>query len=115
MMWGQTEIGGVKVRVGGIAKGSGMIHPNMATMLCVITSDAAVDESLWKSIVKQGAVNSFNQVRAPLPSDFSHGSQVQDYTQDLSRSVIQRMQGPSFKVQATLLCFHVQLNMLIWS
>ncbi len=50
------------MRVGGIAKGSGMIHPNMATMLSVITSDAAVDESLWTDIVRRGAINSFNQV-----------------------------------------------------
>lgn len=60
----QVEIGGMKVRVGGIAKGSGMIHPNMATMLSVITSDAAVDESLWTDIVRRGAINSFNQVQA---------------------------------------------------
>ncbi|EIE21103.1 putative arginine biosynthesis bifunctional protein argJ 1 [Coccomyxa subellipsoidea C-169] len=58
----EVEIGGAKVRVGGIAKGSGMIHPNMATMLSVITSDAAVDESLWTDIVRRGAINSFNQI-----------------------------------------------------
>jgi glutamate N-acetyltransferase/amino-acid N-acetyltransferase len=51
------------VRVGGLAKGSGMIHPNMATMLCVITSDAAVEEGLWREVVRAGAINSFNQVR----------------------------------------------------
>ena len=60
----QTEIGGVKVRAGGFAKGSGMIHPNMATMLCVITTDAAVEERLWADVVRAGAINSFNQVRA---------------------------------------------------
>src|SRR5437588_8499853 len=37
-----VEIGGAKVRVGGMCKGSGMIHPNMATMLAYITTDAAV-------------------------------------------------------------------------
>ena len=36
------EIGGKTVAIGGIAKGSGMIHPNMATMLCFITTDAAI-------------------------------------------------------------------------
>ncbi len=51
------------MRVGGLAKGSGMIHPNMATMLCVITSDAAVEEGLWREVVRAGAINSFNQVR----------------------------------------------------
>lgn len=60
----QAEIGGVKVRVGGIAKGSGMIHPNMATMLCVITSDAAADPELWREVVRRGSINSFNQVHS---------------------------------------------------
>ena len=50
--------------MGGIAKGSGMIHPNMATMLSVVTTDAAVSPELWEGIMKRGAANSFNQVRA---------------------------------------------------
>ena len=50
------------MRVGGIAKGSGMIHPNMATMLSVITSDVDADEQLWREVVRRGAINSFNQV-----------------------------------------------------
>ena len=61
-MYVQAEIGGVQVRVGGIAKGSGMIHPNMATMLCVITSDADAAPELWREVVRRGAINSFNQV-----------------------------------------------------
>ena len=36
------EIGGVECKMGGIAKGSGMIHPNMATMLVFITTDCAI-------------------------------------------------------------------------
>ena len=58
----QTEIGGQTVRMGGIAKGSGMIHPNMATMLSVITTDAAVTPDVWRGIMQRGAANSFNQV-----------------------------------------------------
>ncbi len=50
------------MRVGGIAKGSGMIHPNMATMLCVITSDADAAPELWREVVRRGSINSFNQV-----------------------------------------------------
>ena len=38
----EIEIRGKPVRIGAIAKGSGMIHPNMATMLCFITTDAAI-------------------------------------------------------------------------
>ena len=54
------------MRVGGIAKGSGMIHPNMATMLSVITSDVDADEQLWREVVRRGAINSFNQVEQHL-------------------------------------------------
>ena len=49
------------MRVGGMAKGSGMIHPNMATMLAAITTDAAVAPALWRDILRRGAANSFNQ------------------------------------------------------
>ncbi len=50
--------------MGGIAKGSGMIHPNMATLLSVITTDANVDPSLWHTILLHGVQKSFNQVSA---------------------------------------------------
>ncbi|KAK9811287.1 hypothetical protein WJX72_001202 [[Myrmecia] bisecta] len=58
----ELEIGGGKVRVGGIAKGSGMIHPNMATMLGTITTDAAVTPQLWRLILQRGVAKSFNQI-----------------------------------------------------
>ncbi|KAK9790578.1 hypothetical protein WJX73_002871 [Symbiochloris irregularis] len=58
----ETTIGGTKIRVGGIAKGSGMIHPNMATMLAVVTTDASVDPTLWRSVIKGATDNSFNQI-----------------------------------------------------
>jgi glutamate N-acetyltransferase / amino-acid N-acetyltransferase len=50
------------VRIGGIAKGSGMIAPNMATMLGFITCDAAVSTSLWQSMLKRAVDKSFNQI-----------------------------------------------------
>ena len=56
------KIGGVPVRVGGFAKGSGMIHPNMATMLAIITTDASVDAGLWRTMLQHGTAKSFNQV-----------------------------------------------------
>ena len=59
---GQVEIGGTTVRIGGMCKGSGMIHPNMATMLAYLTSDAAVEPGFLAGIVKRVADNSFNQV-----------------------------------------------------
>src|SRR3989475_6285949 len=58
----EIEIGGGGVRVGGMCKGSGMIHPNMATMLAYITAVAAVEPGLTASLAKRVADRSFNQV-----------------------------------------------------
>ncbi len=58
----ELEIGGTSIRIGGMCKGSGMIHPNMATMLAYITTDAAVDGGLMARLVKPIADRSFNQV-----------------------------------------------------
>jgi glutamate N-acetyltransferase/amino-acid N-acetyltransferase len=58
----QTEIGGVAIRIGGMAKGSGMIHPNMATMLGVLTTDAQVSSDVWREMVRTSVSRSFNQI-----------------------------------------------------
>lgn len=58
----QVEIGGKIVTVGGMAKGSGMIHPNMATLLCFITTDAAVSPHLLEQALKHAVGRSFNMV-----------------------------------------------------
>jgi glutamate N-acetyltransferase/amino-acid N-acetyltransferase len=57
-----VEIGGREVRVGGVSKGAGMIHPHMATMLCFIISDAAVEPDVLPSTVRQAADRSFNML-----------------------------------------------------
>ena len=56
------ELGGSTVRIGGMSKGSGMIHPNLATMLAYITTDAAVEPGLMAKLVRPIADRSFNQV-----------------------------------------------------
>ncbi len=58
----QTQIGGKTVTVTGIAKGSGMIHPNMATMLGYVATDAAIAPDLMQPLVKAVADVSFNCV-----------------------------------------------------
>jgi glutamate N-acetyltransferase/amino-acid N-acetyltransferase len=58
----EVDVDGVIVRVGGMCKGSGMIHPNMATMLAYITTDAAVETGLMARLVKPVADRSFNLV-----------------------------------------------------
>lgn len=56
------DIGGVPVIIGGMAKGSGMIHPNMATMLCFITTDMAIAPNLLKQALKECVNRSFNRI-----------------------------------------------------
>lgn len=56
----QIEIGGASVTVTGIAKGSGMIHPNMATMLSFVCTDARVTQPLLKAAMRQAVNRSFN-------------------------------------------------------
>ncbi|MEO0431866.1 MAG: bifunctional ornithine acetyltransferase/N-acetylglutamate synthase [Cyanobacteria bacterium J06656_5] len=58
----EATIGGRPVRIGGIAKGSGMIHPNMATMLSFITCDATVSPGLWQAMLTRAVDQSFNQI-----------------------------------------------------
>jgi glutamate N-acetyltransferase/amino-acid N-acetyltransferase len=58
----KTEIGGQAVTVTGMAKGSGMIHPNMATMLGYVATDAAVSQALLNQLAREVADVSFNCV-----------------------------------------------------
>ena len=58
----ETEIGGHPVRIGAMAKGSGMIHPNMATMLSFITTDAAVGSQCLHQMLAASTRQSFNMI-----------------------------------------------------
>ena len=58
----EFECGGKKCRIGGIAKGSGMIHPNMATMLVFVTSDVAIEPSVLQMALSEDVKDSFNMV-----------------------------------------------------
>lgn len=58
----RISLDGATVTITGIAKGSGMIHPNMATMLSYIATDAALSQPLLEEIVRHGAENSFNRI-----------------------------------------------------
>ena len=54
--------GGKTCHLGGICKGSGMIHPNMGTMLCFLTTDCAVDGDLLQAMLLKAVQKSFNRV-----------------------------------------------------
>jgi len=55
-------IDGVEVKIGGMAKGSGMIHPNMATMLGVITTDIAISKKLLQEAISENVKHTFNMI-----------------------------------------------------
>lgn len=58
----EVEIGGRTVKLGGISKGSGMIHPNMGTMLCYLTTDCAIDSVTLKKVLKEVCDVTFNRI-----------------------------------------------------
>lgn len=68
------EIGGKKVRIAACAKGAGMVHPNMATMLCLMTTDAAITKPLLKRAVRHAVDDTFNQMA--IDNDMSTNDMV---------------------------------------
>ena len=57
-----VEIEGTEVRIAGMAKGSGMIHPNMATMLSFITTDAAVEKPVLQALLGTSIIDSYHMI-----------------------------------------------------
>ena len=58
----QIEIGGKMVTIGGMCKGSGMIHPNMCTMLSFVTTDAAISQELLLEALKADVEDTYNMI-----------------------------------------------------
>ena len=58
----RLSLGGRRVVIGAMAKGAGLIHPNMATMLCVVTTDAAVDRATLARVTSEAVEQSFNRI-----------------------------------------------------
>ena len=58
----EFAVGGKAARLGGIAKGSGMIHPNMATMLVFVTTDAAISPEMLQKALSADVKKSFNRI-----------------------------------------------------
>lgn len=56
------EVDGVKVTMGGMCKGSGMIHPNMCTMLAYVTTDLAISKELLQEALKENVKDTFNMI-----------------------------------------------------
>jgi glutamate N-acetyltransferase/amino-acid N-acetyltransferase len=58
----RVEIGGRRVTIGGIAKGTGMIHPMMATMFCFVATDLAVEREGLQGAIRHAVTGSFNRI-----------------------------------------------------
>ena len=76
----EVEIGGRKVRFGAIAKGSGMIQPNMATMLSFITTDAAIESKLLQQALSEITEVTFNMIS--VDGDMSTNDMVTEKNAD---------------------------------
>ncbi len=93
----EIEIQGRPVRIGAIAKGSGMIHPNMATMLCFITTDANISSECLQNLLKDSVNRSFNMVS--VDRDTSTNDMVLILANGLARhEVIDDPGAPDYKL-----------------
>ncbi|GBF81105.1 bifunctional ornithine acetyltransferase/N-acetylglutamate synthase [Aphanothece sacrum] len=105
----ETVIEDRPVRVGGIAKGSGMIHPNMATMLAFVTCDAAVSTALWQEMLTRAANQSFNQITVDGDTStndsliaLANGQSRTSAITDMNSKEAQKLQG-----MLTAVCQHL--------
>ncbi|MEO1589850.1 MAG: bifunctional ornithine acetyltransferase/N-acetylglutamate synthase [Cyanobacteria bacterium J06632_22] len=104
----ETTLNGSPVRIGGIAKGSGMIHPNMATMLGFITCDAAVSPPLWQAMLGRAVAKSFNQIT--VDGDTSTNDTVIALANGGSRTPAITKEGPDadqLEAMLTEVCIHL--------
>ncbi len=104
----ETIIDDRPVRVGGIAKGSGMIHPNMATMLSFVTCDAVVSTSLWQEMLSRAADKSFNQIT--VDGDTSTNDTLIALANGQSRTSAITEMGPNaekLEAMLTAVCQHL--------
>jgi glutamate N-acetyltransferase/amino-acid N-acetyltransferase len=104
----ETTFEGRPVRIGGICKGSGMIHPNMATMLAFVTCDATVSSHLWHDMLKRAADRSFNQIT--VDGDTSTNDTLIALTNGQSRTPAITEMGPeaeTLEAGLTAVCQHL--------
>ena len=92
----EFEIGCVVCRMGGIAKGSGMIHPNMATMLVFITTDAGISPALLQKALSGDVKNTFNMLS--IDGDTSTNDMVVVMANGCAGNAEIREEGEDFNV-----------------
>ncbi len=98
----EFTLGGQICRIGGIAKGSGMIHPNMATMLVFITTDAAISPAMLQKALSSDVKNTFNMVS--IDGDTSTNDMVTVLANGMAGNPVITEEGSDFA------CFMRALN-----
>lgn len=92
----RLEIDGRKVTIGGIAKGAGMIHPQMATMLSVITTDAAIEKATLRRCVYNAVDHSFNRIT--IDGDTSTNDTVIVLANGLAQNSLLKSYSPQLEI-----------------
>ena len=88
-------VGGVECKIGGIAKGSGMIHPNMATMLVFITTDCAISSEMLKKALSTDIQSTFNMIS--VDGDTSTNDMVTVLANGMAENVLIDSEGEDYE------------------
>ena len=97
----EFELGGKACHLGGIAKGSGMIHPNMATMLVFLTTDAAISAEMLQKALSGDVAGTFNMVS--IDGDTSTNDMVTILANGMAGNAEISAEGPDFTTFMTAL------------
>ena len=88
------EIDGVQCKIGGIAKGSGMIHPNMATMLVFVTTDCSISPKMLQMALSEDVPDSFNMLS--IDGDTSTNDMVTVLANGMAQNPQITDEGPAY-------------------
>ncbi len=92
----EFEVGGVTCKIGGIAKGSGMIHPNMATMLVFVTTDCAISSEMLSKALSKDVQTSFNMIS--IDGDTSTNDMVSVMANGLAKNEMIIAEGEAYDI-----------------
>jgi glutamate N-acetyltransferase/amino-acid N-acetyltransferase len=98
----ELTLSGGAVRIGGMAKGAGMIHPNMATMLAFVTTDALIDSAALRPMLRSAADDSFNAIS--VDGDTSTNDTLLVLANGASGVRVGTVDGPAFLDALTAVC-----------
>ncbi|HTJ61086.1 MAG TPA: bifunctional glutamate N-acetyltransferase/amino-acid acetyltransferase ArgJ [Candidatus Saccharimonadales bacterium] len=101
----ELTLSGGAVRIGGMAKGAGMIHPNMATMLAFVTTDALIDSAALRPMLRSATDDSFNAIS--VDGDTSTNDTLLVLANGASGVRVGTIDGPAFLDALTAVCLEL--------